>query len=763
MSRLTIQMLSGFLVAIIVTMMYLYLPANIQSLDNRIRDYMFILRGPIDTTGNVVIVDIDEKSLKAMGQWPWQRNKFAQVLQNLTNAGAAIIGLDIVFAEEDNSNPAKVLKELGYSTKGVEDYDQILADTLSQTPTVVGYVFKLQDDGVEAKEPPDPSGNYGEKPLMEQEYLIQPYGAILNTPRLQKSAQATGFFNTIPDPDGIIRSVPLAMKYDFIVYPSLGLDMVRNYYYANAVTVLYSEEYGVEAFRLDRPVVANGEYVVDDRGRIKMEQEFFPTDRHGRLFVNFRGPSKTFPYLSAVDIYNNTFDIEAVKDKIVLIGTSAAGLLDLRAMPYDSVYPGVEVHANMIDNMLAKDFISKPSWTMLVDIAMIFVVGFALSALLGVSSALISLGVVAVFFTGLFGFNYYMLFEQGIILNIFFVIIIMVLLLYMISIVLNYFLETKQKNMIKGKFASKVSPAVMDDILKNADSNVLAAHEREITVSFSDVRNFTNISEAMGNPKSLIEFMNEYMDPMTEIIIKSGGTVDKFIGDAIMSYWNAPQSLPNHAEKAVDATLDQLHALKPLNEKLRNDPRFINVVKMADANHKPIVDIGIGLNTGVAIAGEMGSSSRSDYTVIGDPINLGSRLESLCKFYNSKCNVSNFTKAQLPENKYIFRFLDLVTVKGKKEPVEIWQIHDYENPPTGETLYAVSRERLQEELDRYHEALALYKAAKFADALAIFKEMESWEDKTNLAIYQIYIERCEHYIEEPPVDFNGVFVHKTKG
>lgn len=763
MNRLSIQMLSGFLVAVIVTLMYLYLPSNFQSLDNRLRDYMFVIRGPVQTTGNVVIVDIDEKSLKEMGQWPWQRIKFAQVLQNLTNAGAAIIGLDIVFAEEDNSNPAKVLKELGYPTKGVDDYDQILADTLSVTPTVVGYVFKLQDDGVEALEPPDPAGNYAEKPLMEQEYLVQPFGAILNTPRIQKSAQSTGFFNTIPDNDGIIRSVPLAMKYDYIVYPSLGLDMVRNFYYANAVTVLYSKEYGVEQFRIDRPVVEDGMMVVDEKGRPQMEREYIPTDRHGRLFVNFRGPSKTFPYLSAVDIYNNEFNPDDIKNKLVLIGTSAAGLLDLRAMPFDSVYPGVEVHANVIDNMLAKDFISKPSWTMLVDILMIFGVGFTLSAILGFTSAFTSLVVVAGYFVGLFGFNYYMLFEKGLIFNILFVIVIMVFLLYMVSIVLSYFLETRQKNMIKGKFASKVSPAVMEDILQNAGSNVLAAHEREITVSFSDVRNFTNISEAMGNPKSLIEFMNEYMDPMTEIIIKSGGTVDKFIGDAIMSYWNAPQNLPNHAEKAVDATLDQLHALKPLNEKLRADPRFINVVKMSDANHKPIVDIGIGLNTGVAIVGEMGSTGRSDYTVIGDPINLGSRLESLCKFYNSKCNVSNFTKAKLPEGKYIYRFLDLVTVKGKKEPVEIWQIHDYEHPPSGETIYQVSRERLQEELDRYHEAIALYKAAKFADALAIFKELDAWEDKTNINIYQIYIERCEHYIEEPPVDFNGVFVHKTKG
>ena len=302
----------------------------------------------------------------------------------------------------------------------------------------------------------------------------------------------------------------------------------------------------------------------------------------------------------------------------------------------------------------------------------------------------------------------------------------------------------------------------MEDILKHEGGNgVMAGMSREGTVFFSDVRGFTNISEASPDPKTLIEFLNEYMDPMTDIVIEQEGTVDKFIGDAIMAYWNAPIDVEGHPDKAVIASLQQLHALRALNVKLKADERFKDVVQMSEENGVEPVDIGIGLNTGIAIVGEMGSRGRSDYTVIGDPINLGARLESLCKFYNSKLNISNFTKEKLTGD-YIYRFLDLVTVKGKKEPIEIWQIHDYDKE-MDETIYDVSREQLDKELTLYHQGIALYKEAKFEEALAIFKDIDSWEEKSNKNVYAMYIERCEHYIEEPPVDFNGVFVHTTKG
>ena len=742
MNRLKVQLLVGLVVALLTSVAYLLMPAKFQSLDNQLRDHMFLVRGYLEPTGNVVIVDIDEKSLKKLGQWPWRRKDFATILQNLSDAGVGIVGLDIVFAEYDNSSPAKVLKELGYDTTGVEDYDMLLAQTIANTPTILGYVFVLEDDGIASEGAPNIPAIFIERNKPDKDFIFEAKRAILNVPLSQKNAYSSGFFNTFPDDDsGIIRSVPLVMKYDGVVYPSLSMEMIRIMSESNKVYINYEEEIGVQS-------IESGPFSI-------------PTDSFGRLLVNYRGPSFTYPYISAADIFNGSFNHKDVEGKFVLIGTSAAGLMDLRAMPYDNVYPGVEVHANVIDNIIQGDFISKPSWVLSADIAVIFFVGITLAILLGHQSAFMTLVVLVFVIMAQLSFNYYMLFVEGIAMNILFDIFILSISIYIISMVLNYFLETKQKNMIKGKFASKVSSDVMEDILKHADSDALNGDEREITVFFSDVRGFTNISEAMGDAKLLIEFMNNIMDPMTEIIIEEHGTVDKYIGDAIMAYWNAPHDVENHADRAVIASLRQLYELKILNENLRNNIKYENVTKMADNSHIPIVDIGIGLNSGVAIVGEMGSKRRSDYTVIGDPINLGARLESLCKYYNSRLNISNFTKSKL-KGDYIYRFLDLVTVKGKKEPIEIWQIHDYVKVD-GDTLFNLDRVVLLKELDYYHKAIELYKSEKFEEALKIFKDINGWENKSNLKIYDIYIERCEHYIQNPPKDFNGVFVHTTKG
>lgn len=742
MGRIRIQLLVGFIIALMTSMAYLIMPAKFQALDNQLRDYMFLVRGYIEPSKDIVIIDIDEMSLKELGQWPWKRKHFARVLQNLSDAGAGIIGLDIVFAEYDNSNPKKVLQDLGYDTQGIEDYDLMLAQTIASTPTILGYVFVIDDDGIKSEGAPSIPAIFIERNKPDQDYIVEAHRAILNVPLTQENAYSSGFFNTFPDDDsGIIRSVPLVMKYDGVVYPSLSMEMVRILTEADRVYINYEEDTGVTS-------VVSGALEI-------------PTDSFGRLLVNYRGPQRTYPYLSAVDIYNGNFNPEDISGKFVLIGTSAAGLLDLRAIPYQNVYPGVEIHANVIDNIISGDFISKPSWVAGADIAMIFFVGMILAILLGHQSAFMTLVVFIIVLSMQLSFNYYMLFVEGIALNILFSVFILSISIYIISMVLNYFLETKQKNMIKGKFASKVSSDVMEDILNHAESEDWDGAEKEITVFFSDVRGFTNISEAMGNAKMLIKLMNDIMEPMTEIIIEEHGTIDKYIGDAIMAYWNAPHDVENHADRAVIASLRQLYKLKDVNEDLRNNPKYKKVVDMADSKHIPIVDIGIGLNTGVAIVGEMGSKGRSDYTVIGDPINLGSRLESLCKFYNSRLNISNFTKSKL-KGEYIYRFIDLVTVKGKKEPIEIWQIHDFAEVK-GETLFNIDRQELMKELDYYHEAIALYKDEKFADALKIFKEINGWENKSNLKIYDIYIERCEHYIEYPPKDFNGVFVHTTKG
>ncbi len=549
------------------------------------------------------------------------------------------------------------------------------------------------------------------------------------------------FFNNVPDESGVVRSVPLVIRYDEQIYPSLALEVIRTITDTKKVFINYDDN-GVSNIEV-------GDYLI-------------PTDRYGRAIVNFRGGAKNFKYISAVDILNSNFNPKDIEGKIAIIGTSAAGLLDLRATPFESVYPGVEVHANVMDNILTEDFIFKPSWVDGLNLLHILI----LSLLIIMIIAYLPITVATTLIISTFALDNYLiftyLFKDGLILNILFP-IITIIVSTTVGLTLNYFLETRQTAAIKNKFASKVSQEVMESLIANPDDNTFSAMEKEVTVFFSDVRGFTNISESMPNAKILIEFLNEYMDPMTDIIIKEHGTVDKFIGDAIMAYWNAPGDVPDHAQRAVVATMEQLHILDDLNKKLEADERFVDVVNMSKEQGVPVVDIGIGLNTGIVIAGEMGSSQRSDYTVIGDPINLGARLESLCKYYNSKCNISSFTKDKLPQEDYIFRFLDLVTVKGKKEPIEIWQIIDYNKDENEHKLYDVTKEQLLKELELYNHAIQLYKNAQFEKALDIFKDIDSWENKTNKNIYTIYIERCEHYIQEPPKNFNGVFIHTTKG
>ncbi len=723
---------------------YTYIPKTLNSFDNRLRDYMFILRGEVEDSKNIVIIDLDNKSLKEVGQWPWSRDTVSDLLINLTNAGVGLVGFDIVFAEEDRTNPTKIIEKYHISTtKEIPDNDKYFASIISQTPTILGYQFQLSRDDFAEQRTPDIPAIFIEKNLTEynKDLVINAFGTILNLPIIQQSSYSSGFFNNVPDESGVVRSVPLIIKYNEQIYPSLALEIIRVISDIKKVFINYDEN-GVINIQL-------GDFII-------------PTDRYGRSIVNFRGGAKSFQYISAVDILNNNFNKKDIEGKIAIIGTSAAGLLDLRATPFESVYPGVEVHANIIDNILTKDFISKPSWVDGLNILHIFLLGFIIIMLIAYLPLSIALTIIAIVTMLDIYLIFVSLFTYGLILNILFP-ILTIILTSISAITLNYFLEQKQTKAIKNKFASKVSKEVMESLLANPEDTSFAANTREVTVFFSDVRGFTNISEAMPNAKVLIEFMNEYMDPMTDIIINQHGTIDKFIGDAIMAYWNAPGDVPDHPQRAVNATLEQLHYLDTLNKKLEADERFKAVVQMSKELNIPIVDIGIGLNTGEVIAGEMGSSQRSDYTVIGDPINLGARLESLCKFYNSKCNISNFTKERLPQDEYIFRFLDLVTVKGKKEPIEIWQIIDYNRDESMHKLYKVSKERLNEELELYHHAVELYKKSNFKEALEIFNTLNNWEDKTNKNIYRIYIERCEHYIEEPPKNFNGVFVHTTKG
>ena len=716
--KIIIYIISAFIISILSITTYVYFPKKLDSFDNILRDYMFTIRGPIPNSQNIVIVDLDDKSLQEIGQWPWSRNIVAKMIENLTKNGAGIIGLDILFAEQDRSSPHTLIDKTNLDKTNIilPNYDEMLASTIASSPVILGYQFQFNDENYSTTKSPQIPAIFIEKNrnFQDKDYVLNAKGTLLNIPIIQDNAYSSGFFNNIPDPSGTIRSVPLIMRYDLELYPSLALEVLRTALGIKQVIIDY-DEIGVKNITL-------GDYTI-------------PTDRYGRLLINYRGGEKNFQYISAVDILNNKFDKKDIENKIVLIGTTAAGLQDLRSTPYDSVFPGIEIHANVIDNILTKDFLHKPAWADGANIVHIIVIAFFLIFLLGFTKASQIAFIVLGFIASGSYLLYFLLFSEGIVLNLFFPLVVTIIST-ITALIIDYFLETKQTALIKEKFANKVSSKVMEDILKN-EENALQATSKEITIFFSDIRSFTNISESMPNAKVLIDYLNQYMNPMTEIIIKKEGTVDKYIGDAIMAYWNAPLDVQNHQDKALQAAIEQIQYLKILNNKFQQ-------------KNLPAIDIGIGVNCGNAIVGEMGSLIRNDYTVIGDPINLGSRLESLCKTYGAKIIISQYIKNALQKD-YIIRDLDIVRVKGKKEPIKIYEVHTDD-----------LKEIIKDELKFFKEALNLYRDSNFNIALEKFQRLQKKENLVNEKVVLLYIERCKKFIQTPPQNFDGVYTYTTK-
>ena len=577
-------------------MLNIYLPNTFQSIEKRFRDFFFIIRGPKPTSGKVVIVDIDEKSLAREGQWPWERNKVAKLLKNLQSLGAGIIGMDIVFAEIDKTSPAYLNRIYRLGMKTPPDYDRLLADAIASTPTIPGYIFDMKYTHP-GKTPPNIPAIIVERGKADEDMIPEAKGIIPNIKIIQESEYSAGFINTIPDESGMIRGVPMLMRYNGTLYPSISLEMLRIALGVDRIDVVYDKDIGVSSLRL-------GDFTI-------------PTDRHGRILVNFRGPSHTFDYISAVDILDMNISAKRVAGKFVMIGTSAAGLFDMRATPFDNVMPGVEIHANIIDNVLSSDFLSRPGWIDGADLiiyATVLTVVFIVFLLTGAVAQVILLPLFAF---GLYYILEYILFREKILVNTLFPYI--ALMTGAIgAMVINYLFETRQKMLIMEKFSKKVSPAVVDDILEHGEDNILESREEDVTVFFSDIRSFTTISERLHSPQRVIELLNLYMTPMTDIILQSRGTVDKFIGDAIMAYWNAPRKVKEHPDVAVSSAVEQLKTLDILNDEINDKFGFR-------------IAIGIGINSGVVTVGEMGSIGRSDYTIIGDTVNLASRLEGLNK------------------------------------------------------------------------------------------------------------------------------------
>lgn len=699
------------LLGMLLSSAYLFLPSHFQSLDSRVRDFYFKFRGPQKASDDIVIVDIDEKSLKELGQWPWERDKIANILTNLSSLGAGIIGLDIVFSEADKTNPKRLAKEYNLKIENLPDYDLILAQTIGTTPTILGYVFDF--DLQNRAEAPQIPAIFIEKSKPNREFLPVAIGVLTNIQLIQSAGYSSGYMNNIPDETGIIRSVPLLIKYEQQLYPSLSFEIYRIATTSKKVVATYSDA-GIQNIRVGKQNIAS--------------------DRFGRLYLNFRGPFRSYNYISAVDVYNNSIERKYIEGKIVLIGTSAYGLMDLRSTPMDSVIAGVEVHANMIDNLLNNDMLEKPVWAEIADLLAILSICFIVIFLFSRLSLFNLIIVYPIFFMGIIYLNYYFLFSQLIILNSIFPLASAAFSLVAVLGV-NYMFETRQKDMIKTSFSKKVSKQVMDDLLEHPDSIHLTTREVEASIYFSDIRGFTTISETLKSPKRITDFLNYYMDIMVISIEENSGTIDKFIGDAIMAYWNAPLAVDMHADKAVKTALKQIAQRDFINIRIKKEFGFE-------------VDYGIGINTGDVVVGEIGSEGRSDYTIIGDAVNLASRLEGLCKPYKVRLVISEFTKSQLTQT-YVIQLLDIVKVKGKSEPVKIYEVLS-----EGEA----SQEKLAE-LSLYEKAHEMYVNADFINAKNMFDEIFKRYEKY---LYSLYRDRCEHLLEENILEFDGVFEFKTK-
>ncbi len=704
-------MTSSIILIFFMEFLYIQNPYFIKNINDRLIDTAFVIRGEQKTDDRIVIVDIDEKSLQKLGQWPWSRNKIATILNNLASAGAAIIGLDMVFAEKDNSSPVNIAKEANISLKNLPDFDKILAQTLSNTPTILGFTFDFEKEI--KKSPPPVNAIYIEIAKTDSQSLPVAKGVISNIPIFQQNAFSGGSFNTIPDNDGIIRSVPMLISYDESIYPSLSFEILRALSGEKKVKVLYNEN-GVES--------------------IEFANFDIPVNSQGKLFINFRGHKHAYPYLSAYDIYKNDFNKKDIDGKIILIGTSAAGLLDLRATPFDSVYPGVEVHANAIDNILNGDFITdNPSLDITLTMFFIIVAVAATALILTFIPPIAAFSLIVSLLAFEAVFYYKMLFEERMVLSGVYIFLSTIVSTFVFTFVKVYF-ENRQKEMIAKKFAKKVSPQVAAQLLQN-QKDIFSAAEQEITIFFSDIRNFTAISESFENPKILIDYLNTYMSPMSEIIISYEGTIDKYIGDAVMAYWNAPLETKNHADKAVSCALKQIRELKKLNKTLQK-------------KNFPPINIGIGIHTGNAIVGEMGSEGRSDYTVIGDSVNLGSRIEGLCKTYGAKILISDKTKKQLSLN-YKIREVDIVQVKGKNQAIKLYEV-------LGEGDF---NENEKEQNRLYDYAKRLYKEARFKEAYKLFEKANGIkEDK----LFELYMNRCEALQKKNLKEFDAVHRFTTK-
>jgi len=709
------------------------------TLFNQIENFTYDARlkytAPYTVDTNVVILDIDEKSLLELGQWPWERDILAKIIDNLfEHYNINTVGFDIMFAEPDVDSSTAMFTSLA---KGAlkknkayqEQYkkilpslerDKILGNSLKDRKTVLGFAFINESNSTNTILPESVLELPPE--LRDKIGLIEQKSFTANIPELQNNAFSGGFIDNPSiayDSDGVFRRVPLLQMFNGKVYESLAFSLFRSAIGSPPLEIQVEASDGDEVF-------------ID---WIKVGDYQIPVDQETNIMVPYRGYWRSFPYISAVDVLNQTAKKSDLKDAIVLIGTSAAGLKDLRTTPLETGYPGVEVHANIISGIIDNRIKEQPSYTYALEFLLLLALGIMLSFVFPRFSPLQTTLVAILTITVLIGGNLYAWQSLNLILPLTNS-LLLVIFLFGLHMSYGFFVESHNKRQITRLFGQYVPPELVDEMSEHPEALSVDGETREMSVLFSDVRNFTTISESL-EPKELTRFINGFLTPMTKIIHQNRGTIDKYMGDAIMSFWGAPLADENHAENSLKAGMQMVEGMKKLSSEFKE-------------KGWPEIKIGVGINSGPMNVGNMGSEFRMAYTVLGDTVNLGSRLEGLTKNYGVDIIVSEYTKNSVPD--YVYRFLDKVRVKGKDKPVTIFEPLGLKSDITVETFT---------ELDAYQNALDTFLASDWQAARVFFSELINKHPKRKL--YQMYLERIGIYENEPPkANWDGVFTHTSK-
>lgn len=706
----------------------------------------------------VRIIDIDEKSLAELGQWPWPRTVVADLIAALRDYGVAVVGFDVVFAEPDRTSPARIAETIRGAApatlaqlRALPANEDVMVAAMGTMRVVLGQAgSRFLDEGAAPPVPPEAArrtsvlGARGGDP---RDHIVRLPVLIHNLPELEAAASGLGFFSVDEEVDGVVRRVPMVKEIAGVIKPALSVEMLRVGLQGNSIFTFIREEFdytgrnqiGVQSVRLQTP-----------RGAFAI-----PTDGTAKIWVYYAQPD-TFNtqansgrlYVSAADVIARRVPPERMAGTLALVGTSAVGLLDIRATPIEPRLPGVEVHANILENILEGQYLTYPFWMVGAEVAIMVLIGLGLTFFIPrVGPVLTLVGLVAVA-GGLTAGAWWAFSEHRLLVDVSYPGAVS-LLLFSILTYGNYARDAAEKRQVRTAFSQYLSPDLVEQLADNPDKLTLGGETRRMTLLFCDVRGFTTISEQFKtNPQGLTVLINRLLTPLTEEILKRRGTIDKYMGDCIMAFWNAPLEVDTQEADGVEAALAMFAALDDLNAARRRE---------AEETGEPFLplNIGIGINSGDCVVGNMGSEQRFDYSVLGDAVNLAARLEGQSKSYGVGLVIGQETAARLPEGRFAAFELDNIAVKGKSEGVLIHTV-------LGETA-ALGAAAVADQKTKHDAMLAAYRAQDWSGAEARIAACEGGLDGRLDGFYGVYRERIADYRANPPgEDWDGIYVATTK-